>query len=105
MNRIVSVKTRVEDAYNPDTMQMNCGSKTHTQSLSRAVGEVQLCQPQTFLGAPKHLYSWLCASVVVVVAQGITGVNIERGLKASNEGQSTHHMAAPPGLLVSDSTS
>ena len=35
--------------------------------------------------------------VVVVVAQGITGVNIERGLKASNEGQSTHHMGGATG--------
>ena len=34
---------------------------------------------------------------VVVVAQGITGVNIERGLKASNEGQSTHHMGGATG--------
>ena len=37
------------------------------------------------------------ATVVVVVAQGITGVNIERGLKASNEGQSTHHMGGATG--------
>ena len=35
--------------------------------------------------------------VVVVVAQGITGVYIERGLKAFNEGQSTHHMGGATG--------
>ena len=35
--------------------------------------------------------------VVVVVAQEITGVNIERGLKASNEGQSPHHMGGAIG--------
>ena len=35
--------------------------------------------------------------VVVVVAQGITGKIFERGLKASNEGQSTHHMGGATG--------
>ena len=34
---------------------------------------------------------------LVVVAQGITGINIERGLKASKEGQSTHHMGGVTG--------
>ena len=35
--------------------------------------------------------------IVVVVAQGIIGVYIERGLKAFNEGQSTHHMGGATG--------
>ena len=39
----------------------------------------------------------LAKVVVVVTAQGITGKNFERGLKASNEGQSTHHMGGATG--------
>ena len=35
--------------------------------------------------------------VVVVIAQGITGKNFERGLKAYDEGQSTHHFAGATG--------
>ena len=50
----------------------------------------------------------LCRSVgqsvvVVVVAQGITGVNIERSLKASDEDQSTHHMGGATGSNDVDS--